>query len=781
MSNCPRCLIGSIIVITYVICSISPAELQADAGAESTYLEEVIVTATRRETSLQNTPIAITAVTGEQLQAMGYSSLRDFIEAVPSVTALNIGPADTRLVIRGLSNSMIREGNATTAQYLDDFPLSSSYGSGDLKLIDLQQVEVLRGPQGTLYGKSAMGGAVRFITNKPNTEAFESGVSAELSDTYNAADLNYNFNGYLNIPLSENVALRAVAYHYRDEGFIDSVPMTGLGIFAGAPNGALPGEELYPAREGINDSEYTGGRLALRYQPTDRVTLDFGWIYQKLNSGGQHIVNPDSPWTDFSAIDDLLSVDPYPMFSIDDRKTNMFTGSLKVEFDAFDLSVNIARTEVDTDDFNSSTLFISRSIFGIPNYDIPALLSFRPGAENTDTAEIRLVSNGESRINWIVGAYYEDADGFDSLYGITDRPAPDVFPFNFLFGTEAGFVGLDAVIETAYSEKALYGEIGYEFSEQWAFTVGYRRADVTQSNITTKNGGSFGNPSVIGILNEGSEIADTYKFLLEFRPADDLLLFATASSGYRPGGKNPQVLGNPGKVYGSDDLWNYELGVKGTWLDGRLNVAASIFRMDWSDMQLQVTLPGGSAEIDNVGKARIDGIEFETSYLILDNLNLGFNFSHLNSELREDYNPTLDPSTGEDSLIGDEGFKGDRLPGSAKTSYSVFLDWSNPLTPRIGLFSRLHYRHVGNRTIDFNPENAVALGHPNFVKLPSYNITNFVIGLDFATARLEALHVSLFVDNLFDERAQVAYLDFYSNQVSINRPRTIGIRADIKF
>jgi outer membrane receptor protein involved in Fe transport len=764
------------------ILALSTAEAQSpvDADAESGLMEEVVVTATRRATALQDTAMAVSAVTGAQLDAMGYTSLRDFVESVPGVTALDVGPSDMRLVIRGLSNSMIREGNPTTAQYLDEYPLNARFGSGDLKLVDLEHVEVLRGPQGSLYGKSAMGGAVRFITNKPGFDGFEGGATASLSDTRYAADLNYDLHGFVNIPFTDELALRAVAYRFREEGFIDSVPMTGLGIFAGAPDGALPGEVLYPARENVNDAEYTGGRLALRYLISDRVTLDLGWVYQRLESGGQHIVNPDSPWTDFSAIDDLLSVDPYPMFSIDDRDTHLFTASLGAAFEAFDLSVHAAHTDVETDDFNSSTLFISRSIFGIPNYDIPGVLSFRPGDQKTTTAEIRLVSNGDGPWNWIVGGYYEDSDGTDSLLGVTDRPAPDVFPFNFLFGTEAGFVGLDAVVENDYREKALYGEVGYEFSERWSASIGYRRADVSQSNVTTKNDGTFGNPAVVGIVNEAGEIANTYKFLLEFRPADDLLLFATASSGYRPGGKNPQVLGNPGKVYGSDDLWNYEIGAKGTGLDGRFTYAASLYRMDWSDMQLQVTLPGGSAEIDNVGKARIQGLELELGLLATDKLNIGVNYTYIDGELREDYNPTLDPDSGEDSLVGDEGFRGDRLPGAARNSFSAFVDWSLPLTDNIGLFARLHYRYVGSRTIDFNPGNAPALGHPNFVELPSYDITNLVLGLDVpGVAR--GLQLSMFADNLFDERAQVAYLDFYSNQVSVNRPRTIGIRADVRF
>ncbi len=756
---------------------VTTAGAQTDDGAPG-IIEEVVVTASKRETTLQDTAMAISAISGEDLRNMGYTTLQDFIETVPGVTSLSGGPANDRLVMRGISNSIIREGNASTSRYIDEFPLVRLFAS-DLKLLDMQRVEVLRGPQGTLYGKAAMGGTVRYITNKPSTEGMEAGFSASLSDTAHSGDTNYSFDGYLNLPLTDRFAIRAVAYHYKDAGFIDSVPITGLGQFAFLPSGAQPGELLYPGIEDINDAEYTGGRLSLSYQITDNVSLDATWVTQNLDSGGIWDVQPETPWTTFDAIEDLQAAHPYPSFS-EDTDFNLFGLSLNAGFKAFDMTVHAAHTDYDSFAFNSVTLFLS-GLFGLgDSYDIPGLPSERPSDFSADTAEIRLVSNGNSRFNWILGGYYEDVEGDQGLLTTSDSGrAGEIFgPF---LGTEAGFVALDVVVRTGNREKAVYGEIGYDFSDQWSATFGYRRADVSVFSVSTKEAGAFGNPANVGVVNEADEIAETYKALVEYRPTDDLLLFALSSSGYRAGGKNPNVLGNPGNSFTSDSLWNNELGVKSTWLDGRFTANASLYRLDWDDMQLQVTLPGGSAEIANVGKAKITGFEGEFRLQATDQLGIGVNYTHINGELAEDYNPTLDPSTGVDSLIGDEGFKGDRLPGSAKDSFSVFVDWTQQLSGNYRLYARAHYRYVGDRTVDFNPLNAIALGHPNFVELPSYQTTNLVVGVGKQTNSGNSVQLELYANNLFDERAQVAYVDFYSDQVYVNRPRTVGVRVRMDF
>lgn len=762
--------------------SISFQTAHAQQGVEDTQtaglIEEILVTATRRETSLQDTPMAISAFSGDTLKTMGYTNIEEFIGSVPGVTALSYGAGATRLVIRGLSNSIFNEGNPTTSRYIDEFPINSFLGEGQ-KLIDMQSVEVLRGPQGTLYGKSAMGGTVRYITNKPSTEGFESGINAELSNTDEASGSNYSISAYLNLPINDKLAIRAVGYRYENKGYIDSVPITGLGMFAFLPSGAQPGEVLYPARKGINDSEYTGGRLSFRYHLSDTATLDGMWINQNLTSGGTSDTNPLTPWTGANAVDDLLSVHPYPQFSRD-NDFDQYNLTLKMEFDNFDLSLSAAQTEIDSFQFNTVTLFLSEAFFGIPSFDIPAVLASRPFDFSGTTVELRLVSKGDSRLHWIAGAYYEDGDGSEELLSVNDSiRASEIF--GGFFGFEVGFVGLDARVETGNEELAFYGEVGYDFSDQFTLTLGYRKADVEQFNVTTRNGGSFGNPAVVGLVNGADEDPDVYKILAEYRPAEDWLIFALATSGYRAGGKNPTVLGAQGIVYESDSLWNYELGFKSTMLDGRLTAAASIYQMDWEDMQLQVILPGGSNEIDNVGAAVIKGFEAELRWQLSGNFAVGVNFSHIDGELDEHYNPSLEPVTGVDFLVGDEGLAGDRLPGSAENTFAADIDWQQSLADNYDLYARLNYRYVGDKTIDFNPGNAVALGHPEFVSLSSYDITNFVVGITRKNNSGSTFNLALYANNLFDERAQLAYLDFYSNQVSVNQPRTIGLRAGFEF
>jgi len=743
----------------------APTFVSAQDGTSATsIIEEIVVTATKRSTSLQDTAMAISAFSGDTLETLGYSNVRDFIETVPGVTSVDQGPGETRLVIRNVGNSMTREGNLTTSRYVDDFPL---IGEGaDLKLLDMHSVEVLKGPQGTLYGKAAMGGTVRYLTNKPSTDGIEGGLNASLSQTGESDDQNYSVDGYINIPLSDKLAARAVAYHYKDRGFIDSQPITGLGMFAFVPSGAAPGELLYPGADDYNDIEYTGGRVALRYEATEDVTLDFTYITQDMTSGGRHAVQPTTPYTS-SNIDDLESATPIGNAALD-TSFKLFNLTLNANFDNFDLVMAAASTESKRDVSNDETLFL------FPNYDFPGLPSAIQGDAEGETAEIRLVSNSDNPISWIAGIYYEDFSNSGSFNVVTDSARAIE-----IFGFSEGMAILASTTVDGNRESAYFGEVGYEFSEQWAATVGYRRSDVSQYVRNTSSGGLFGDPGSVGRTDFSKEEVETWKALLEFRPTSDVLLFALATSGYRAGGKNPTALGNPGNPYFSDSLWNYELGARTTWLDGRLTANVGLYRLEWEDMQLSTTLAGGSVEIANLGAATITGIESELRYQINSSLSVGFNFNVSEGKLSEDYNPTLNPASQIDSFVGDEGFDRDRLPGSAEESYSLDISWQRPLSGGMDIFAHLNHRYVGERTIYFN--DAIVFGDPNFVSLPSYNISNLTLGMNRPIGNDNVLRVALYADNLTDERAQRSYLEFYSNMVFVNKPRTAGLRLRLDF
>lgn len=762
--------------ICYSVMLANAAMATPIASAEdATVLEEVLVTATKRETTLQDTAMSVSAFSGDNLAFLGYSSTRDFLESVPGVTAMDRGGNNTTFVIRNVGNSITREGGSTST-YIDEFPMLA--GISDIKLVDMQSVEVLKGPQGTLWGKAAMGGVIRYITNKPSTEGIEGGVSASISDTTDAGETNYDFTGYLNLPINDQLAVRGTFYQYHEAGFIDIVPITGLGQFAFLPSGAQPGELLYEGTDNVNEYEYTGGRLALRYQPSDTTTIDLAWVNQRFTAGGYNATMQNTPWTS-TDLEDFEAAYAYG-FRQQVVDLNQFNLTLGKEFDSFDLTLALSQAELEEHTNTDDTLFFSALLGLGPSYDIPAIVSDRPFEADTKTAELRLVSDNDSSLNWIVGAYYEEGDQFGGLDGATDSGRAGEI-FGFLLGTEPGFLILASFSESYFEETSVFGEIGYAFSDQFSVTFGARYSDVSQWSKTLSSEGSLRSDFLLGVQVGASETVDTYKFVAEYRPTEDIMIYGLASSGYRAGGKNPTALDGSGTAYGSDSLWNYEFGVKSTWLDGRLTANATYYFIDWTDMQLTVTTAGGTVETANVGEAEISGIEGEINYQINDELRLSLAFNFSEAEMAEDYDPSLNPATGIDASPGDEAFAGDRLPASVDESFSVTLDWRKPLNDSYDLFANLNHRYIGDKTITFNATNAVTFGHPDYFVLDDYSITNLTLGVGGELNNGNGYEVALFAHNLLDEVAETAYLEFYSDVTFINDPRTVGLRFSMDF
>lgn len=758
-------------------------------------LEEVVVTATRRPTTLQDTPMSISALTGNSLQSMGYSSSHDFMETIPGVTVVGGDPGGgTRYVFRGIANSIEREGNATTATYVDEFPLL--FGM-DIKLVDMETVEVLKGPQGTLYGRSSMGGTLRFLTRKPTMESFGAGLEAGISTTENADGQNYNFSGYVNIPLGDRFAVRIVGYHYYDQGFIDSQPIIAQGsVRAYFEEFDVPeslntapeaGEILYPGNYGVGASEYSGGRLALRYQITENMTLDANFLQQVIETNGRYMVQPSLTWTspdpgDFQEGQNGVYV------PVDDDITVTSATFLSV-FDRFDLTLAASHHDYKDRTGNDDTLFLANLWGGILDdawgyiYDVPSAFSDRPDDVIGETLELRLVSNTSGVFSWMLGAWYEEVEG-DSLFRVYTDSGRGTEGFNWLgiphWGSGPGSIILDSAEIWGSDETAIYGELGYRFNEQLGVTLGYRRSAVFQWYQILFSDGPYG--AGPGDREKSQEDVDTYRFIIDYQPRANLLLYASATSGYRAGGKNQNVLDVIGSPYFSDSLWNYEIGAKSEWLDGNLIANLVLYRIDWKDMQLGVTSTGGAQEIGNVGAAQITGLESEIRFRANPNFSAGFSLNHSDAALAEGYNPTHNPATGEDSLTDDEAHLGNRLPVSAKTTFSTDLTWRQQAFADFELIARLNHRYVGNRTTNLNRTVALTAGqNPDYFSLPSYNVTNLVISLVKDYANGANMNISLFADNLTNEVALTHFITFYSDQIGVNRPRTFGLRYSMNF
>ena len=740
------------------------AQEGTSAGNEASVIEEIVVTATRRETELQKSAISVSAMSGDQLDNLGIYQVADAVGLMAGVTSITNQPGLNQVTIRGVNTSSYETTGASiitnplTAAYLDQVPVSSTIlKMPDFRFVDMARVEVLKGPQGTLFGQSAMGGAVRYITNKPNTDGVAGGVGGYGSSTTDRGGANYGLDGYANIPLSDRVALRVVGYSHQNDGFLDVV---GTPIIANTPS--TPQSEVKRA----NDESTVGGRASLNWDVTDRTSLYVSYLYHDVDLPSNNLIG--STYTPTG--NPLNNGAPLNLTKANlDRFVAMHLGPSKDEAKVYTLELT---SEFD---WATASLILGRKdVFGYRLFEANETAPITEAFGNhdntlnleTNTAEFRLVSSTNNTFfDWIFGVWHEDSDGVAHA-GATITGNDIIFgPFVIPQGTPA----IDGTRDLDYRESAIYGELTFHFSDQLSFTAGYRRADVENNYTWTSANGLFdaltGTVNLVGIDQKTQEDVDTYKFNLSYTVSDDLLVYALASSGYRPGGFNPgnALVAIPDTHYESDSLWNYELGVRSSWMEERLMVNAWLYRLDWSDIQTRASSgpPFFYSSTQNAGEAEVDGLELETRFRANDNLTLAFNYTYNNTEITR---------VGETSVGTGLLRKGDRLPGTPRNAVSFLADWQSPLSGGKILLANLTYQSVGDRTV------AIGLDR----QMPSYQLVNMQVGVAFDNGAT----VTLFADNATDEVtvqaiSMTALPDF--EYISVNRPRTIGLRARYSF
>ncbi len=700
-----------------------------DVGSNFRIIEEIVVTATRRETNIQETALSIDTFEGDMLEKSGYTSASQFLDAVPGVTAIDSGPVSNRVIIRNIATSTQEAGSPTSATYFDDFAVSGFVASAaEIRLVDMDRVEVLKGPQGTLFGRSAMGGIIRYISNKPDTEELSGGVNAYYSNTADGGD-NVGGHGYVNVPIGDSLAIRATAYSYQNDGYIDNVE---LGV------------------DDFNDDDTVGGRIAVRWMPTDALTFDLTYLNQDIEAAYSWVTTLHSPDGDIP-YDAQRRDQVAGVLNEANNAHEILNLAVNYNFDSFTATFLATRSE-ETFGF----VFDQREFVAISSgciCDYPDSGDSREG--DADIFELRLISAGVGPFDWILGAYSESSqDSGQQKIRYLGKPT-------LLLGfipIDDGLVLTDAAFDRTGDEFALYGEVGYAFTEATHLTLGYRRSDVEFSHVSTKEDGFVapltGADLLVGVKFETQEDIDTYKVSLQHVINDDLFAYFTATSGYRRGGFNLPTINSAFSTYDSDSLWSYEVGLKSTWLDGRLVANASVYFLDWSDVQLVVQDPEVFVRsTQNAGKAEIPGFEFSLAYLISEGFDVSFSGSVSKPELQEDV-----PG-------GISGKKGDGLPGSAEENFAVNLNWSQPLNNGLGLYGYAAYKYVGPRLNDFNRDLDV--------ELDSYQVVDARFGVNSP----KGYSVSIFADNLFDE-AIGYYIDRQGptfESVPTNRPRTVGI------
>lgn len=737
--------------------TMAPAANSQAALAGPAQPEDIVVTALKRSTRLQETPLAISAVSGTALANGNIRDIGDLTRQVPGMSTVDAGPGLRRIVIRGIQGA----GEPQVGIYYDEAPVSGSPGTTadagsrgpDLKLFDVQQVEVLRGPQGTLYGSGSMGGTVRVIFRKPSFD-YEGAVDGGFSDT-KGGGLSYEVNGMVNVPLVEGkLAARLVGYRRDIEGYIDN-----------------PGLK----RNDINDETTNGGRMLLRFTPTDSLRIDAAAFLQRTKAQ-QPVWYPDAgKFVTLNQVQ-LPIKDDYDLYNVTAQwdvgfatLTGVSSYYKRNTLQGYDTSDQMAGLRnvpsicaalrgggqpCSTAQFASYNAYV--------NQYVPSIL-YQPQDVDSWTNEVRLTSNPGSALNWTAGLFSERRNSFITS-GLLRADAISGLPYTpFQIGTSRN-------ISDKLTQRAAFGEASYEVIPDLTLTAGaryfkYKKDIVGETTVGLDLIGARITPPTHVNSKESGWV---FKYNAAYKANDNVLLYAQASEGFRPGGVN-QVLGLALDLtpYESDSLWNYEAGIKTSWMNGRLLVNLNAYQIDWNNMQVLGTTPNGAYRfISNAGAARVRGFEFESSYSPVAGLDLQANATISEAKLSEDQiNPQITAS----------GRKGDRIPYVPKVTLSAAAQYVWPLWQNINGFARADVSYTGSSWSEFRPTN-VYQRH-----IDSYSLTNLRLGIESGADWGAYLYVS----NLFDNTAIIyattdAVRGGKTNAISA-RPRTIGVNLRKRF
>ncbi len=760
-----------------VICALGISSPQAvlaqDAEGSAFVLEEILVTAQRRTQNIQDVANSITALSGAEMDALGKVGFEDYISGVGGIGFTRNGNGSVKVGLRGVS-AVAQDQYAfattvsTTGLYLDDVPIQGAGALPDLNLYDLQRIEVLKGPQGTLYGEGAMGGAIKVLLNKPDLTAFEAKAEASAISIDNA-DLGYRVRGAVNIPIVEDrIAARIVGSTEERKGFIDNVA-TG--------------------EDGVNDVDSWSLRGSLLAQINEDFSVELLAMHDQQENDGfpQEVDNLGDLETD-------LLEDEFNEIEID-----LYALTLKYDLGFAELTSVTSYFEQERDFATKTPLSIDEIIlpaiglppFGFSDNEVIAANDYT----ETFTQEVRLVSQGDEVLDWTLGAFYRDRDREICTY--YDSPAAQdmndflgliglgdfVFPpttFNCELTPPSGLDTLNRTATETYEQYAVYGEVNWEFAERFELTVGGRYFD--EEVEFTDNQAAFGLFSFLTVPEATSSTTDSdvlMKAGISWKATDDQLYYFNVAEGFRSGGSNLNAADTTDpdrfRAFDSDDLINYELGAKTNWLDGRLTLNGALYYTEWSDVQTEIFVPAVTVEavavLTSGGDAEITGAEIELNYLPTENLSLGLTVTAQDTEFTD---PAADANIAEDS----------QLPNAPDLTASLFAQYT--MTTSFGdLFGRVAYRYVDEQRTVVEPAVPLTIGYDDDTTiLDSYDVVDLTIGLS-----MDRWYITGFVQNLTDERYALDYGYGQSfvisggnpNMTAVGTPRTMGLTVGTTF
>lgn len=774
------------------------AQDQEDEGSAA--LEEVLVTARKRTESLMDIPQSIQALSEAQIKRAGLNQMEDYVRFIPSMSYVQANPGTAKIIFRGIADdaaTFIAEPSA--ALYLDEQSLTMN-GTPDPRMVDIERVEALSGPQGTLYGASSQSGTLRIVTNKPDPTAFDANIDVMLR-TGSDSDMSYDVSAMANFPIGDSFAIRLVGFTAEDGGFIDNV------------FGTTPRFELFDnagkEESNFNDVRHSGGRLAAKWFLNDDWSITAGVTGQNTFSNGR-------PERDPTLGRDLAVVRFYPEMEWDDMQWAQYALTVEGDLGFADF---VSATSYFTRDWSyaQDTSVGYASYFGTfcysgyyYNFSQYSKYCFQPSGvgnyyndpigfllnvqENTKFAqEFRLSSQGE-RIDWVAGLFYEESKeewdfwtyaqnysgskSYDNLRAGNGWRQPSIPTVD----TDFWWHSAD---RTEWEQTAVFGEMTLHLGN-FDLTGGARWFDRTMDKLYWVENPAF-NLTPDGYLSPSSDESDVvYKLSLSYRLSENTLLYGLYSEGFRPGGTN-RGRGIPffPRQYDSDILENYELGAKMTLMDGRARLNLTYFNMNWDDYQLEVVDPsnrpcGSEAAppepacgqpwqkvVANVGKANSEGFELQYDMAATENLDLGFNATWLDAVVEDEVSVSIVVPAGSRLPLSPE-FK-----GSMYANYEWPVDWFNASSAYV----RVQWSYTSDMLNIFEPIELYEDGPSPQIKQPAYNIGDIKFGLTG-----DSWSIQLFVNNVTDERAVLFAnpyeFDYFFGRAreTVNRPREYGFR-----
>ena len=745
-------------------------------------VEEIIVTASKKEQNIQDVAMSVQAISSAELERKNIKSLEDIANLSPAVTFNNVGPGKSNFYIRGISDGSIMNSYAgtesTTALYLDEQPLTAQSLTPDLHVYDIERVEVLMGPQGTLYGSSSTSGNIKIITKKPDTTSIDYGFDVEYGSIADGSKDN-SLEAFVNLPIGSNMAARLSAYDVQDGGWIDNLPASFTyqngGINYTIDNTTAPYDL---AEKNYNDNSKEGSRLRLTGE-FDNFNLDLSFLQQDQVYNGSYESDPLND-LQTARLPDRSNTRFAPEIYKDsfDQMSISLSGTIGDDIDVVLTSSIFERDTEYTYDYASYVEYYSYAAYSyyVCNYyeyygsyyiDIndcrdPRMTYAQSNDMERNSTEIRVSSNNDSGFNWVLGAFQETNEKTTDVDYL--QPGGSYYPSG-LSGT-----WWEADLDRKGEIQAIFGEAYIDINDKTQLTVGFRNYD--QDMDLTASNGYYGD-YLFGISNQNfksSESGTIPKLNIKHNISDDLMVYGTYSEGFRPSGVNRLRPTDPApKTYDADYLESLELGFKSTLGDGKVVMNGAIYSMDWKDYQTttyDLSLVA-VAFVDNVGNAEVTGVELNILYAINDTTSLTYYYNGVDSTLSEDYfqNGVLYATSG------------NRLSYMPENSAYVSLDKDYTLMGN-SAYMNLDYSYTGSRYNSY--ENGA-------IQLPSYGLANFRTGVDFDNTSLE-----FYINNILDKDAYLSrYNDFEGvgssgyNGFGIRRtgskPRVIGVRFRYRY